>query len=246
MKTSSRLPEKAANMIKSWIVTEKLKPGDRLPREDELIEKFGMAKSTIRESMRILETQGLLKSKTGPGGGVFIDNVSEARSQALLRNFFYFRELTVAGIYQLRISLEPELAASLSGRLTEEQIGELREHITKYEEPPHNLEEEKYHHIESLAFHTMLANFSKNELLGFTVRFMIQLLSDLTTFKRLYDPPNYVLWSKGYDHHNRLIQAMEIGHAEEARHIMKSHMQIAQTLMEGQENIVRNLDFVLE
>ena len=61
-----------ADTIKQMVVTENLKPGDRLPAEIELIQRFKMSKGTIREATRLLEAQGLIKTRTGPGGGLVI------------------------------------------------------------------------------------------------------------------------------------------------------------------------------
>ena len=58
--------------------------GDSLPSEAELIERFGMSKGTIREATRILEAQGLVRTKTGPGGGTFLHEMSQDRARALL------------------------------------------------------------------------------------------------------------------------------------------------------------------
>ncbi|TMV55289.1 winged helix-turn-helix transcriptional regulator, partial [Thioclava sp. BHET1] len=53
-------PQTVAEAIKQWVMDEGWQPGDRLPSETELIERFGMAKGTIREAIRILEAQGLV------------------------------------------------------------------------------------------------------------------------------------------------------------------------------------------
>ena len=84
-------PVQVAESIKDWVVDEGLKAGDRLPGEAELIARFGMAKGTIREAMRILEAQGLIKTRTGPGGGSFVHEVSRQRAKALLGNYFTSR-----------------------------------------------------------------------------------------------------------------------------------------------------------
>jgi GntR family transcriptional regulator, transcriptional repressor for pyruvate dehydrogenase complex len=86
-------PQQVAEAIKSWVMENGWGPGVRLPSESELIGRFGMAKGTIREAIRILEAQGLVKSRTGPGGGVFVHQVSEERATALLGNYFYFEHL---------------------------------------------------------------------------------------------------------------------------------------------------------
>ncbi|GIR38966.1 MAG: hypothetical protein CM15mP50_4770 [Rhodobacterales bacterium] len=76
-----------------------------------------MSKGTIREATRLLEAQGLIKTRTGPGGGCFVHEVSELRTIALLSNYFYFKNLNISDIYQIRKLLEPEVAGSLAGNL---------------------------------------------------------------------------------------------------------------------------------
>lgn len=212
-----------------------MRAGDRLPSEQEMIEQFGMAKGTIREAMRILEAQGLVKTRTGPGGGSFVHEVSQERARALLGNYFYFKNLTVGDIYQLRRALEPELAASLAGKLSEETLLKLEANIAIYAEPAKTLAEEREQHIASLRFHALLAEQAQNDLLGFLIGFMASILSDLTVYRRLYSPPNVELWARGRDYQARLVNALRQGDSAAARQTMTDHMITAQTLMEGQE-----------
>ena len=81
-------PVRVAEAIKEWVVEKGLAPGDRLPGEAELIARFAMSKGTIREAMRLLQAQGLVVTKTGPGGGSFVGEVSQDRARALLANYF--------------------------------------------------------------------------------------------------------------------------------------------------------------
>ncbi len=228
-------PVQVAEAIKDWVVEQGLHSGDRLPSEPEMIQQFGMAKSTIREAMRILEAQGLIKTRTGPGGGSFVHEVSKERARALLGNYFYFKNLTIADIYQLRLLLEPELAATLAGRLPETVLQELEDTIASYSAPAKTLDEEREYHIVSLEFHALLAAQSENPMLGFLIDFLVTNLSDLTVYRRLYSPPNFELWKRGRDHQQRLVTALRESDADAARTIMQSHMRIAQKLMEGQE-----------
>lgn len=99
-------PVRVADAIKELMIEKGMVAGDRLPNETEMIETFGMSKGTIREAMRILEAQGLVETKTGPGGGSFIKQVSHERARALLGNYFYFKDLSIADIYQLRFMLD--------------------------------------------------------------------------------------------------------------------------------------------
>ena len=228
-------PAQVAEEIKTWVVSQRLRDGDRLPGEAELIERFGMAKGTIREAMRILEAQGLIRTRTGPGGGSFVHEVSRQRAKALLGNYFYFKNLTIDDIYQMRVALEPELVASLAGNLSETVLSQLEANIAEYSRPARTLDEERQQHVDSLRFHAILADQSGNALLSFVIDFMVNLLSDLTVYRKLYSPPNIELWEKGRDHQVRLVAALRDGDAEGARAIMRDHMQTAWTLMRGQE-----------
>lgn len=228
-------PTQVAEAIKEWVVDQRLRPGDRLPGEAELIDRFGMAKGTIREAMRILEAQGLIKTRTGPRGGSFVHEVSGQRAKALLANYFYFKDLTIGDLYQLRLALEPELAASLAGSLSEEVLARLEANVALYSEPARTLDEERAQHVASLRFHAILAEQSSNPLLGFVIDFMVSLLSDLTVSRRLYSPPNVELWRRGRDYQARLVMALREGDAGSARAIMRAHMETAWALMRGQE-----------
>ena len=212
-----------------------MQPGDRLPGETALMERFGMAKGTIREAMRILEAQGLIKTRTGPGGGAFVHEVSLGRAWALLGNYFYFKSVSIADIYQLRRLLEPELAAGLAGNLGEADLARLEANIRAHDAPPATAEEERAQHVASLRFHQLLAGYADNALLGFLVGFMASMLSDLTVYRHLYEPRNYALWRKGREHQAALVEALRKGDAAQARATMRSHMEIAQTLMAEQE-----------
>lgn len=231
-------PQQVAEAIKSWVMENGWGPGDRLPSELELIERFGMAKGTIREAIRILEAQGLVKSRTGPGGGVFVHQVSEERATALLGNYFYFQHLTIDDVYQIRAVLEPELAASLAGKLSEVQLRALEDVMTCYEAPARSAQEEREQHIASLRFHALLAEMSGNPLLRFLIRFIANMLADITVSRKLYSKPNQELWSSGLDYQSRLVAALRAGDGAAARAILTEHMHNAHRLMRMQETVL--------
>ncbi|WFE75029.1 FadR/GntR family transcriptional regulator [Roseinatronobacter sp. S2] len=228
-------PQQVAEAIKQWVMENGWQPGDRLPSEVELIDRFGMAKGTIREAVRILEAQGLVKSRTGPGGGVFVHQVSEERATALLGNYFYFQQLSIDDLYQIREALEPELAASLAGKLDEDQLAALESVMECYAEPAQNAEEEREQHIASLRFHALLAEMSDNRLLRFLIRFTANMLADVTVSRRLYALPNRKLWASGIDYQSRLVAALRRGDSGAARQILRDHMRGAHRLMRLQE-----------
>ena len=105
--------------IKRWIAEERLRPGDKLPKEAALQQLFGVSKGTAREALKSLEVQGLVTVSTGPAGGATIGEVPLDRTFQLVQNYLFFRDLNVAQIYAIRRILEPELAAGAVAHLTE-------------------------------------------------------------------------------------------------------------------------------
>lgn len=232
-KTVSR-PMEVAQHIKQLIMEEGMQPGDRLPGETVLMERLGRAKGTVREAMRILEAEGLVRTRTGPGGGAFVDRSNDEQIMAIMANHFYFEALTLRDIYQVRMALEPELAASLAGNLSKQAIDDLETLITDYAKPPQTTEEERAQHVASLAFHRQLARHSTNPMLAMMIRFLARFLTDLTIRQKLYEPQNLELWERGRGYQQDLLKALEGGDAKAARDTMLTHMQTALRLMEGQ------------
>jgi len=212
-----------------------MQPGDRLPPEGELMASFGAAKGTVREAMRLLEAQGLVRSRTGPSGGHFVDEVSELRAQALLHNYFFFQSPTIGDIYQLRRTLEPELAASLAGKLSEADLLELELAMAPYEDSPESVEESEAQRIAELGFHEVLAGLSDNPLLRFQCRFLLSLLKNLAVCRSIYRRRIPDFRRKGRDYQSRLVMALRAGDGAAARAIIADHMLSAQRVMERQE-----------
>lgn len=228
-------PQAVAETIKDWITAHGLTPGDRLPQEHQLIAHLGVSKGTVREALKVLETQGLIRTRTGPGGGAFITEVAADHASALLANHFFFKEVSIADIYELRIALEPELVHDLAAEISEEQIEELQNRMSEYSAPPSSVAEERQQRVAELEFHEALAGFSTNPLLGFYCGFLVRLLKDLTVCKRIYEQPNPELRERGVSYQEQLIAALRARDADEARAIMQAHMRAAQRIMLAQE-----------
>lgn len=232
---SSKRPDAISHQIREWIAERGLRPGDRLPGESELIELFKASKSTVREAMQNLQTQGLIITRTGPGGGAFVHAPEQTRTMELLSNHFFFHPPTIHDIYELRKVLEPQLAASLAGLLSEEDFQRLQQTIRRYDHPALTLGEEYEQRLAELEFHSVLAELCPNPLLGFLCTFLQNLLKELAICRRIYDRPNPELRETGLHYQLRLIHALRNGDAEAAEILMAEHMQAAQTYMESSE-----------
>ena len=92
---TSKITQKIIDQIRTAILEGKLKPGDILPPEKELMEQFGVSKQTLRESLRALEHMGLIDVRKGIGGGAHIVEVDIEVTKQSLANFLYFKDLSI-------------------------------------------------------------------------------------------------------------------------------------------------------
>lgn len=231
----TKRPQEISERLKDWIVDHRLKPGDRLPQERELMDLFKASKSTVREALGALQTQGLIKTRTGPGGGAYIAEMDSRRAMELLGNYFFFAQPSISDIYVLRKQLEPEMAASLVGRLSEADFERLRATIRLYDHPPENLGEEYRQRLAELDFHSVLAELCPNPVLGFFCGFLQNLLRNLTICRSIYGTPNPDLRETGLNYQIQLLSALHRTEEEEVRRIMYEHMCAAQAYMEACE-----------
>lgn len=226
-----RRKEIISEQIKEMIVERRLKPGERLPAERELMEIFGASKGSVREALSALRSQGLIRTRTGPGGGVFLAEIGAERAMALLSNYFLFRTPHVVDIYAVRCELEPELAASVAGRLTGDDFARLEQTMRLYDAPPKTAEEEYQQRLAELDFHSVLAELSPNPVLGFFCGFLQKLLREMSVCRRIYDIPHPGLRDTALHYQIQLMRALKAGDADAARQIMADHMIVARDYM---------------
>ena len=223
--------DEIVDAIKRMIVEHGLGPGDRLPQERDLLAQFAASKGTVREALKALEVQGLISVRTGPGGGAFIERMSEGRAMSLLSNFLFAKNLSIADIYQMRKALEPLVAASATPHIDEAGLKRLEALISIYDHEPADARERWNQRMAELDFHGVVAEYSDNPILAFTARFLQRLLKDLTIAQDIYVQPEPVLREGGIRHQRDLIAAMRRRDADAASAILAEHMAEAEAHM---------------
>jgi len=113
--------------VKETIFSGKLKPGDRLPPEKELISQFSVSKNTLREALMALETMGLIDVLKGAGGGAVVREVDSETLLDSIVNFLYFKNVSIKDLSEVRKVLEPHLALQAVNRLDDQMIQRLKE-----------------------------------------------------------------------------------------------------------------------
>jgi DNA-binding FadR family transcriptional regulator len=183
-----RVPKAAellAARIRGQIIRSELKEGDALPAESELMERFGVSRPTLREAIRVLEMESLLRMRRGSRGGALVtapDPQVAARAVGVL---LQLRGVSLQDIYEARMMIEPMAARRIAeARDATAAINDLRgrndaarESIRDFREFPHR----------SWLFHRGLVEATGNQ----TLTVLIQTIADIIELQltRRYSRP---------------------------------------------------------
>ena len=213
-----------AEEIKRLITDKNLSPGDRLPRESELQAQFEVSKGTIREALKSLEVQGLVKVSTGPSGGGTIVEVPLDRTLQFLQNYLFFKEVTIDDIYKVRQLLEPELAAGAVAHLTEADL-EALEHSIACCDPTSSREDLLSQRREDVNFHDILAAANPNPFLRFTCELINEMIRQLIVFgNRTPQTEHRRFGEANAQIHRQITVAARERDVDKVRELMTQHM----------------------
>jgi len=165
------------DQIRNAIFEGRLKPGDKLPSERELIEKFKVSKATLREALRSLEVLGFLEIRKGISGGAFVTEVDMTKAKDSFTNFLLFKNLSLRDLSEVRLLLEPYIAEKATLSITEEDLDRLKKLIKESDLAIKNdtAFESRNDEIE---FHRIIASITGNPILMFILDFVENLLID--------------------------------------------------------------------
>ena len=159
--------------IRDSILSGRMKPGDRLASEKELIDGFGVSKASVREALRVLEVMGLVEIKKGISGGVFIAEVDMKTTVNSILNFLHFTSVSIKDITMLRYLLEPAAARLAASRVTDNDLSKLRLMVGE------DINESKTGQAMEINFHRYLARLSENPILILIMDFIDNMLEDI-------------------------------------------------------------------
>jgi DNA-binding FadR family transcriptional regulator len=121
--------EQVADQLRELIMTGKLATGERLPNEALLAREFGVSRATVREALRVLAAQNLLRTAKGAGGGSYVtlptvDHISEFL-QANINLLTDARHVTLEDLIEARELLEVPAARIAARRRRDEDVERL-------------------------------------------------------------------------------------------------------------------------
>ena len=125
---TSRLFEQIVQQVEDSILKGQLKPGDQLPAERDLAQRFGVSRTAVREAVKTLREKGLVEAYSGRG--TFVTNgTSQAIRQSLDLMIRINQQEGSANLAELRLVLEPEIAGLAASRIEEQLLSTMRESV---------------------------------------------------------------------------------------------------------------------
>ena len=207
------LGEKTAQNLLEMIQQKEYAPGDKLPTEAELVETLGVGRNTVREALRILMSRNIVTIRQG--SGTFISEKNGVADDPL--GFFMMddrRQLT-EDLIQVRLILEPSLAALAAQNGLDEEIKDLERILEELEEL---IRDKKDYSEKDSQFHAQIATCSHN-------RVMTNLIPVITEGVRVFaDSVEETEYEQTLLSHRRIFEAIRDGRGEDARQEMYFHL----------------------
>lgn len=201
--------------ILGFVTAGKLMPGDKLPSEREMAQRFQVSRPTVREAMRALSVLGVIEIQHG--GGAFVSSLNATDLLGPLNFFLSLSEVSVSKLYEARCLVEGEICAQAAKLATEENLAHLEALIEEQKGQVSYAEE--YLRLDS-QFHQYLGEMSGNPFLARASQSLNVLGIE---FRRkaanTKDTPG-----RSIDDHRAILKALREKNPEAARQAMVAHM----------------------
>jgi DNA-binding FadR family transcriptional regulator len=225
---AGRVAEVVAAELRSAILAAE---GDfQLPTQDQLVESFGVSYPSVREALRILETEGLVTVRRGNVGGAEVHRPDEASAAYHLGLALQGGRVSLGDLASGLQLLEPLCAAECARRddRAETVVPALEANLAATE----GLADTAFTHT-AREFHDLLVAFTPNA----TVRYVVGSLTTLWTAQEEawaaelaprgeYPSDTHTVVAT----HRRLLKEIAAGHADAAQHVARAHLAATQSL----------------
>jgi GntR family transcriptional repressor for pyruvate dehydrogenase complex len=166
-----RVFQDLVNQIEGAILDGRLKVGDKLPPQRELVEMFQTSRASLREALRVLEQKGLIDIKLGVSGGAVIKAVDTEPVTESLALLIQHQKVSLEELAEFREGVEGNVAALAARRATHAEIVKLKALLENARECVRQgvTAWEKFCEVDN-AIHVAIAAASGNSIYGFVLR----------------------------------------------------------------------------
>ena len=211
----TRVYEEIVAKIKDMLEKGRLKSGDQLPGERELSEVFQVSRSSVREALRTLETQGFLESRQGDGTYIASKPVESLVNP--LASVIFSEKDSQMELFEMRRLIEPQLAYLAAERATQEEIAMMEQSLVLQEEAV--ARGETGTDVDK-SFHYIMAKATKNKVLLRLTDSMRDLLAESRDkYLQVEGRPD-----KSISRHRQVLDAIKARDGELAAQVMLEHV----------------------
>ena len=200
------ISKQIAEQIRDSIMDGRLQVNDRLPTEEELAVQFNVSRPTIREALKRLAAQHLIRSRRGPTGGTFVNRPSLTELSANLSSsttlMVLLGEFGLTDIIEARHEMERLCARFAAERITDEQISEIKNELNV--QLDENITDVEFC-ASDIRYHRTLANASGNPVLRFLMTAVIEALQPVENMIIFRFRERAAI----IDQHKKLVTALE-------------------------------------
>ena len=211
------LIQRFQEMIRNGLLTQ----GSRLPSERDLAAHFGIARSSLRQALKVLEVMGILTQRVGDG--TYLARDSSAVLAVPMEFLFLLDDTSVQELTELRLLMEPGLARLAAERATAEDVALLRRSV-------HDLEASRGDTAKLLAadllFHRAIFTASKNRAASNVYQTIHRAMANMILVTSQLVELEHTL-----SFHKPIMLAIEQRDGERAAKLMTEHLQDATALL---------------
>jgi GntR family transcriptional repressor for pyruvate dehydrogenase complex len=239
-----QIPKAAALVaadLRHRIVRGELAEGDALPNETELMGYFSVSRPTLREALRILESESLISVKRGARGGARVtvpDAGVTARHAALV---LQLQGTTLEDVFEARAIIEPAAVRLIAKRQPEGALAKLRE---CHEEERRVLGDPVAYPLAAARFHEQIIELSGNRTLTLLALVTLEIVAahNQATFAAL--ERTQPVFEEADLHHAQLLDFIEAGDAEAASDLWQFHLEGAAAIALKSLGIHKRVDLL--
>jgi GntR family transcriptional repressor for pyruvate dehydrogenase complex len=203
--------------IKKAIFNHRFKVGDKLPPERQLSEEFKSSRSSVREAFRLLEKSGIVEIRKGVHGGAYVKKTDAMPVVDSLKDLLHLEQISLEEIRQVRLMLEPPIAAEAARNATPRDIERLEEANRALEEGYKSGDPAVENNP---AIHRVFAEASKNRLCVL----LMTALMDIHAYRMRNNKLDEGAKKKIIRHHNKIIESIRNKDAKMAHESMETHI----------------------
>lgn len=210
--------EVVAQRIVADIVDDNMQIGDRLPPESEMVQQYGVSRESVREGLRLLEVQGLITIRRGPGGGPMVTSVDPRNLARTSTLYFHLAGANYNELFDTWLLFEPAVVRQVTETVdrAEKKLA-LAPFLPDYDP---DTERERFM-SRANGFHAVISTMSGNRVLTM----LLQALSHIVVEHIVRDLDPLAEGQEISDDHVAIGQAMIEGRATRAQRLMAEHIE---------------------